>query len=141
MTIRHWNDNTYILPGLIFHEFWFSKSKVGHKDLHVLDVQMILIHVVITENTFEEHCTNMWLNSFSDKGHELISNLFKPKKQDYINSSGQNVQEHIFKVKMKVDPGAERKSSGNFFCLLVLLSYLLASFSGRLWLRMVLIWH
>ena len=58
-----------------------------------------------------------------------------------IDSSGRNVQEHIFKVKMKVDPGAERKSSGNFFCLLALLSYLLASFSGRLRLKMALIWY
>lgn len=85
---------------------------------------MILIYAVITENAFEEHCANISLNSFCGKRHKLIPNLFKQKQQDCIDSSGRHVQ--IFKVKAKLDPGAERKSSGNFFCLLALLLYLLA---------------
>lgn len=79
---------------------------------------------VITENTFEEHCASMIELLFCGKRHKLISNLFKQKQQKCIDSSGRNVQ--IFQVEVKLDPGAEKKSSGNFFCLLALLSYMSA---------------
>lgn len=36
VTIRHWNDNTCIFPGLVFQKFSFSKSRLGRKDLKVL---------------------------------------------------------------------------------------------------------
>lgn len=36
VTIRHWNDNTCVFPGLIFPKFCFRKSRLGHKDLNIL---------------------------------------------------------------------------------------------------------
>lgn len=36
MTIRHWNDNMCVFPGLIFPKFCFLKSRLGHKGLNVL---------------------------------------------------------------------------------------------------------
>lgn len=36
VTIRHWNDNTCVFPGLIFPKFSFRKSRLGHEDLNIL---------------------------------------------------------------------------------------------------------
>lgn len=102
---------------------------------------MILIHAGITENDPREHSADIWLTSFRGKEHKPISNLFMPKQQECIDGSGWNVQEQIFEVKVKLDPGAERKSSRNFFCLPALFLYLWASCLGRIWLEKVSIWY
>lgn len=72
---------------------------------------------------------------------KLISTLFKPEKQECIDWSSRNVQEQIFEVKAKLDPGAERKSSGNIFWFVAVFVYLWVSFLWRLWLGMILTWY
>lgn len=71
----------------------------------------------------------------------LISTLFKPEKQECIDWSSRNVQDQIFEVKVKLDPGAERKSSGNIFWLAAVSVYFRVFFLWRLWLGMILIWY
>ena len=122
----------------------FSRNLISGKAQRTAcfkEPRMILIHTGITENASTEHSADIWLTSFCGKGHKPISNLFMPKQQECIDGSGWNVQEQISEVKVKLDPGAERKSSRNFFCLLALFLYLWASFLGRLWLEMVSIWY
>lgn len=88
-----------------------------------------------------EHSADIWLTSFCGKGTYSFQLYLSQRSQNALIEVIGMFKIRSFEVKVKLDPGAERKSSGNIFWLAAVCVYFRVFFLWRLWLGMILTWY